>query len=100
MTLCDDSDLEIVYKHNAKTVPLNMLKYFVDHPEEAREKLQILCRKHQTMQKFEFREFQRNNRWIIISGYCRYELKRYGQQVQTVFATQMDKNDVRFAISS
>jgi hypothetical protein len=45
-----------------KTVPLKMLKYFVDHPEEAREKLEILCRRHQMVKKFEFREFQRDNR--------------------------------------
>jgi hypothetical protein len=62
MTACDDKDLEIVYKTTSKTVPLSMLKYFVDHPEEAKEKLEVLCRKHQTVKKFEFRQFQRENR--------------------------------------
>jgi hypothetical protein len=59
---CDDKDLEIVYKHNAKTVPDRLLEYYMNHPEEARDKLEILCRKHQTVKKFQFREFQRDNR--------------------------------------
>jgi len=62
MTACDDKDLELVYKTTANRVPDKMLKYFVNHPEEAREKLEILCRKHQMVRKFEFREFRRENK--------------------------------------
>jgi hypothetical protein len=62
MTACDDKDLELVYKTTAKTVPDRLLKYYATHPEEAREKLEVLCRRHQMVKKFEFREFQRENR--------------------------------------
>jgi hypothetical protein len=62
MTACDDKDLELVYKVTAKRVPDRMIEYFLDHPDEARDKLEILCRKHQMVKKFEFKEFQRDNR--------------------------------------
>jgi hypothetical protein len=41
---CTSNDLEIVYKDSLKSVPERLYKYFIDHPEEAKEKLVIMCR--------------------------------------------------------
>jgi hypothetical protein len=55
---CDDTDLEIVFKTTAKTVPNRLLTYYVEHPEEAREKLEVLCRKHQTVKSLNLESFR------------------------------------------
>lgn len=62
MTVCDDKDRELVYKVTAKRVPDRLIEYYLEHPEEARDKLEILCRRHQTIKQFEFRAFQRDNK--------------------------------------
>lgn len=43
---CDESEenLVIVYKGTNKKVPFKEFEYFIDHPDEARRKLIVLCK--------------------------------------------------------